>query len=212
MELTRILNSQAFAQWIAESLAIFFLLGGFVVLAVGVGLFFRTESTLRFFGTTNRWVSMQHVADRLEIVHDTRSAVLRYRLWIAAAFILGGAFALFSLITQFDAKAVLYIYRLSLFKPAFATWLVDSAKWVLIVGNVAAIVVGLALAFFPGAVANLEAKGSRWYSEPEVVKRADDLRLPLDQRVVAYPRHSGLAMMFFGLVLIGTFGVMLFGR
>jgi hypothetical protein len=212
MELTRILNSPAFAQWIAESLAIFFLLGGFVVLAVGAGLFFRAESTLRFFGTVNRWVSMRHVADRLEIVHDTRSAVLRYRFPIAAVFILGGAFALFSLITQFDAKAVLYVYRMSLFKPGFAAWLVDGAKWILIVGNIVAIVVGLALAFFPGAVAELEAKGSRWYAEPEVVKRADDLRLPIDQRVVAYPRHSGLAMMFFGLVLVGTFGVMLFGR
>jgi hypothetical protein len=212
MELTRILSSPAFGQWIAESLAIFFLLGGFVALAVGAGLFFRAESTLRFFGTVNRWVSMRHVADRLEIVHDTRPAVLRYRFLIAAVFIVGGAFALFSLITQFDAKAVLYVYRMSLFKPAFAAWLVDGAKWILIVGNIVAIVVGLALAFFPGAVANLEAKGGRWYSEPEVVKRADDLRLPLDQRVVAYPRHSGVAMMFFGLVLIGTFGIMLFGR
>jgi hypothetical protein len=212
MELTRILNSPAFAQWIAESLAIFFLLGGFVVLAVGAGLFFRAQSTLRFFGTANRWVSMQHVADRLEIVHDTRPAVLRYRFLIAAVFIIGGAFALFSLITQFDAKAVLYLYRMSLFKPAFAAWLVDGAKWILIVGNIVAIVVGLALAFFPGAVANLEAKGGRWYSEPEVVKRADELRLPLDQRVAASPRNSGLAMMFFGLVLVGTFGIMLFGR
>jgi hypothetical protein len=210
--LTRILNSPAFAQWIAESLAIFFLLGGFVVLAVGAGLFFRAQSTLRFFGTANRWVSMQHVADRLEIVHDTRPAVLRYRFLIAAVFIIGGAFALFSLITQFDAKAVLYLYRMSLFKPAFAAWLVDGAKWILIVGNIVAIVVGLALAFFPGAVANLEAKGGRWYSEPEVVKRADELRLPLDQRVAASPRNSGLAMMFFGLVLVGTFGIMLFGR
>src|SRR5688572_28652410 len=212
MELTRILNSPAFAQWIAESLAIFFLLGGLVVLAVGAGLFFRAESTLRFFGTANRWVSMQHVADRLEIVHDTRSAVLRYRFPIAAVFIIGGAFALFSLITQFDAKAVLYLYRMSLFKPAFAAWLVDGAKWILIVGNIVAIVVGQALAFIPGAVANLEAKGRRWYSEPEVVKRADELRLPLDQRVAASPRNSGLAMMFFGLVLVGTFGIMLFGR
>ena len=59
MDLTRILNSQAFAQWIAQSLAIFFLLGGFVVLAVGLGLFFRAEKTLRTFDTLNRWVSMR---------------------------------------------------------------------------------------------------------------------------------------------------------
>ena len=212
MEITRILGSQAFAQWIAEALAIFFLLGGFVVLAVGLGLFFRAESMLRFFGTVNRWVSMRRVSRPLDIVRDSRPAVLRYRLWIAAAFILGGAFALYSLTAQFDARAVIFVYRLDFFKPSFATWVVESARWILIIGNIAGIVIGLALAFFPGAVAKLEREGSRWYSERQIIKGANDLHLPLDQRVAAYPRYSGLIMMFFGLVLILTFGFMLGAR
>ena len=211
MELTQILNSPAFAQWIAESLAIFFLLGGFVALAVGLGLFFNSEGTLRLFGRMNRWVSMRRTTRPLEIARDTRSAVMRHRYWIAAAFILGGAFALYGLTVQFDARSVIYVYRLDFFKPSFATWVVDSARWILIVGNVAALIIGLALAFSPSAVAELEAAGSRWYSERQVTKGADDLRTPLDQRVAAYPRYSGLIMMFFGLVLIFTFGFMLAG-
>jgi hypothetical protein len=212
MELTQILNSRAFAQWIAESLAIFFLLGGFVVLAVGLGLFFNSEGTLRLFGRMNRWVSMRRTTRPLEIARDTRSAVLRHRYWIAAAFILGGAYALYGLTARFDAQSVIYVYRLDFFKPAFATWVVDSARWILIVGNVAALIIGLALAFSPSAIAQLEAAGSRWYSERQATRGADDLRTPLDQRVAAYPRYSGLIMMFFGLVLILTFGFMLAAR
>ncbi len=209
MELSRILNSQAFTQWIAESLAIFFLLGGFAVLAVGLGLFFRTGKTLQLFGRMNRWVSLRRATRPLEIMRDTRPAVLRHRRWIAAAFILGGAFALYGLLAQFDARAVIYVYRLDFFKPSFATWAVDSARWILLVGNVIAIVIGLALAFSPAAVAKLEAAGSQWYSERKATRGADDLRTPLDQRVLSYPRYSGLVMMFFGLVLILTFGFML---
>jgi len=211
MELIKILNSHAFAQWIAEALAIFFLLGGFVALAVGLGLFFRTQKTLRLFDSMNRWVSMRRTTRPLEMPRDTRPAVLRHRRLIAAVFILGGAFALYGLIAQFDMKAVIYVYRLDFFKPSFATWVVDSARWILILGNIAAIVIGLALAFSPSAVAQLEAAGSRWYSERQVTRGADDLRTPLDQRVAAYPRYSGLIMMFFGLVLIFTFGFMLAG-
>jgi hypothetical protein len=211
MEFLRILNSHAFVQWLAQSLAIFFLLGGFVVLAVGLGLFFNSERTLRLFGPMNRWVSMRRTTRPLEIARDTRPIVLRHRRLIAAACILGGVFALYGLFTHFDAKAVIYVYRLEIFKPSFAGWIADSARWILIVGNAAAIVIGLALAFSPSAVAKLEAAGSRWYSERQATKGADDMKTPLDDRVAAYPRYSGVIMMFFGLVLIGVFGSMLAG-
>ena len=211
MELLRVLNSSAVVQWLAQSAAIFFLLGGLVVFAVGLGLFFNSDGTLRLFGTLNRWVSMRRTTRPLEIAHDTRPAVLKYRRWIAALCILGGAFALYGLFTHFDARAVIYLYRLEFFKPSFAGWVADSARWILIVGNAAAIVIGLALAFSPGAVARLEAAGSRWYSERQATRGADDMKTPLDQRVAAYPRYSGVIMMFFGLVLIGVFGSMLAG-
>jgi len=211
MELLKILKSQVVTMWIAESIAIFFLLGGIVVLAVGLGLFFRSERTLRFFSSANRWVSMRRPTRPLEVAHDTRPAVLRYHRWIAAGFILGGAFALYGLVAHFDAKAVAYVFRLDVFKPVFAGWVADSVRWILIVGNAAAIVIGLALAFSPAAVAKLEDAGSRWYSERKATRGADDMKTPLDQRVATYPRYSGVIMMFFGLVLIGVFGSMLAG-
>jgi hypothetical protein len=212
MELLEILKSRAFMQWVAESLAVMFLVGGFVVLAVGLGLYFKSEGTLRFFDTLNRWVSMRRQSRPLEVARDTRPFVQRYRRWLAAIFIAGGAFALYGLTARYDPAAAIRLFRLEIFRPSFAMWVVDSGRWILIVGNFAAVVIGAALAFFPGSVDALEAGGSRWFSERQQFKGADDLRLPLDQKVAAHPRASGLIMAFFGLVLVGAFSLMVFGR
>lgn len=212
MELMEILKSRAFMQWLAESLVVIFLVGGFVVLAVGLSLFFNSEGTLRFFDAVNRWVSLRRPSKPLEIARDTRPFVQKYRRRIAAVFIAGGLFALYGLAMRYDAGAVIRLFRLEVFRPSFATWVADSGRWILIVGNLAGIVLGVALAFFPGAVERLEANGSRWYSERQMTRGSDDLRLPLDRKVAAYPRASGLIMAFFGLVLVLTFGLRLFGQ
>ena len=211
MELTRILNSYAFKQWVAEACVVFFLVGGVVVLVIGLSLFFNSAATLRFFGSMNRWVSMRRTTKPLEIQRDTRQAVLKYRRWLAVVFIAGGLFALYGLVTQFDARAIIFGLKLQFLKTSFATWLFDSIRWVLIVGNLAAIAIGVALAFFPAVIDRLETRGSRWFSERQMTRGSDEMRTPLDQQVVAHPRASGLIMAFFGLVLIGAFGFMLAG-
>ena len=211
MEITRMLNSPAFTQWIAESLVVFFLLGGAAVLAVGLGLLLNSEATLRLFERMNRWVSMRRTSRPLEIVRDTRPLVQRYRRWLAAIFLAGGLYALYGLIMRFDTGAVIFALRLDFLRADFASWVIESTRWVLIVGNVAALVVGFALAFSPASVEALEAAGSRWFSERQLTKGSDDLRTPLDRRVAANPRAAGLIMAFFGLVLIGAFTLMLLG-
>lgn len=212
MELLQIVKSQAFMHWLAESLAVMFLVGGFVVLAVGLGLLFCTAGTLRFFDTMNRWVSMRRSTRPIEVVRDTRPLVLKYRRWLAAVFIAGGAFALYGLAAHYEPTAAIRLFRLEIFRPAFAGWVVDSGRWILMVGNAIAIVLGIALTFFPRSVEALEAGGSRWFSERQFTKGADDLRLPLDQKVAAHPRASGAIMAIFGLILVGTYGLMVFGR
>jgi hypothetical protein len=199
-------------QWLAESLVLLFLVGGLVVVAVGLSLVVNGEGTLRFFDAMNRWVSLRRATKPLEVLRDTRQFALKYRRWLAAIFVAGGIIALYGLVARFDASAVIFVFRLDVLRPSFASWLVDSARWILIVGNLAAIVVGIALGFFPDSVERLEARGSRWYSERQFAKGSADLRLPLDRKVAAHPRASGLIMTFFGLVLVGAFGLQLFGR
>ena len=96
---------------------------------------------------------------------------------------------------------------------AFQHWavqLVESVRWVLIVGNLTAIVIGTILDFFPDALAAPEARDDRWYSDRRFVKGADAMNLSLDNRVAAPPRGAGWIITVAGLVLVGDFGIMLF--
>ena len=211
MELLNIIQSQAFRLWSTQVIAVFFFISGLTLLAIGVGLIVNSRGSLRFFGGMNRWVSMRRVTKPLETLRDTRQAVQNYRYWLAAIFVAGGAFALFGLLTQYDARAIIVVFGLDFLRPDFAVWLIDSVRWMLIVGNLIGIVVGIMLAFFPAALVALEARGSRWYSERQMTKGSDRLNLKLDDLVAAYPRNAGWIIVVFALGLIGAFGFMLAG-
>jgi len=206
-----ILNSNAFRQWITEVLTIFFLVGGSVGIAVGVALIFNSARTLRFFDTLNRWVSMRSASQPLDIPRDTTRPVQRYRHWIAAVFIAGGTFATFVLATQFDANVARHMLNLKSVHPVLAFSIVDGARWILIVGNLAAIVVGILLAFFPARLAALEVLGGSWYSERQYLKGADKQHLALDRWVAAHPRRAGAIITAGSLLMMGAIGIMLLG-
>jgi hypothetical protein len=209
MDFMNLFNSHAFRQWAVQFLVVLFLVGGFVLLVIGLSLIFNSAGTLRVFAGMNRWVSSRRAFRPIEIPRDTRQAVQKYRRWLAVAFVGGGIFAIFGLTTWFDVRAVIFLFGLDYLRPPFASWVVESARWVLIVGNLAGVVVGIMLAFFPDALMALEARGAHWYSERAFVKDRDAMRLTLDNWVAQFPRASGCIITFFALVLIGAFGLML---
>lgn len=211
MELLNMMESQSVRLWLAQSIVVFFLVGGIFLLAVGVGLIANSAGTLRFFGSLNRWISMRRASKPLEIPRDTRPAVQKYRYWLAAIFVAGGVFAIVGLVTRFNSSAVITLFNLQYLRPDFAAWLVDSLRWILIVGNLTAIVAGAMLAFFPDVLAAFETRGSRWYSERQAARGADTMHLTLDSWVAAYPRAAGAIIACFALGLIGAFGLMLPG-
>lgn len=211
MELLNMLESHSVRLWLAQSIVVFFLVGGIFLLAAGVGLIVNSAGALRFFGSMNRWVSMRRASRSLEIPRDTRPAVQKYRYWLAAVFVVGGVFAIVGLATRFNSGAVITLFNLQYLRPNFAAWLVDSLRWILFAGNLTAIVAGIMLAFFPVVLAAMEVRGSRWYSERQAVRGVDTMHFILDSWVVAYPRAAGATIACFALGLIGAFGLMLPG-
>jgi hypothetical protein len=211
MNFVNAVNASAVQQLCMQFLTVIFLVGGFALLAIGAGLIFRSADALRFFAFMNRRVSMRHALKPIEIPRDTRQVVQKYRRWLAAIFIAGGVFAIFGLVMRFDVRAAMILLNLDSLHPVLASPLVDSARWLLIVGNFVAIVVGTLLGFFPDVLGTLEARGGRWYSERQIGKGADAMHFALDDRVAASPRASGLIIAFFALILIVAFGLMLIG-
>ena len=204
------IHSDAFRDWAVQFLAVLFMVGGLAVFAVGVGLIVGRAGTLRFLAATNRWVSTRRTFRPFEIPHDTRQAVQKHRRWLAVIFVAGAAFALYGLGARFDARAVGFVFGLNMQPASGASWLVESVRYVLIAGNLAAIVIGILLGFFPQVIAALEARGGHWYSDRQLVKGGDAMNLSLDGWVAASPRAAGWIMIVAGLVLAIDFGIMLF--
>ncbi len=209
MEWLNMMGSQTVRLWLAQSMVLFFLLGGVFLVAVGIGLMVNTTGTLRLFGRLNSWVSMRNATRPLEIPRDTRQVAQKYRYWLAAIFVAGGIYALVGLVAQFDRSAVIAMFGLKFLRADFAAWLVDGFRWVLVAGNLTAIVIGIMLAFFPAIVVAVETRGSRWYSERQLTKGSDKLNLELDTWLAVYPRLAGGIILLFALSLVGTFGMML---
>jgi hypothetical protein len=208
MEFMHIVYSHEFRLWGIQFLAVLFLAGGLALFAVGLGLVLNSPATLRFFAVMNRWVYLRRVLQPAAAPGVPRPGH-SYRLWLAAIFVAGGAFAIFGLVTRFDVRAVSVVFGLEVFRPVFATWLVESARWVLIVGNLTGIIVGVMLIFFPDALITLETRGSRWYSARQPATGVDAMNLTLDKWVAAFPRAAGWIITLFALLLVGAFGLML---
>ncbi len=209
MELLNIMDNHVVRLWLTQSAVVFFIIAGITLLVIGVSLIVNSAGTLGFFGRMNRWISLRGVSKPLEIPRDTQQAVQNYRYWFAAVFVLGGIFAVYGLLRHFSTSSVITLFGLGYFRPVLAEWLVESARWVLVAGNLVGIVLGAMLAFSPGAVAALEARGSHWYSERKVTKGADSMNIRLDPWVAAYPRVAGGIIVVLALGLLGAFGLML---
>lgn len=205
------LNNTAIRQWAYQAFAVFFLIGGLVGLAVGASLFFNSERTLRFLGSLNRWVSMRGASKPLEIPRNSTKAVQKFRLLLAVFFVAGALFALFILTMKFNAHAAIAMLGLDTLRAPIAAWIVESARWILVAGNLAAIAVGIMLGFYPSALTAIEAGGSHWYSERKYAKTRDEMHLSLDKWVAAFPRTTGVIFMLTTLILVGNFGFILLG-
>lgn len=209
MEWLRMMNAPEVRLWLAQSMVIFFIVGGTALLAFGVCLLVNSTATLRFIAGMNRWVSFRRQTRALEVPRDTRSVVQKYRYWFAVVFIAGGAFATSGLLMQFNGPAVIKLLGLNAINPRAAIWLADSLRWALVLGNSLAIVAGVMLAFFPERIVALEALGGKWISSRKATKGGDDMHVKLDSWVATQPRPAGWIIVAVGLVMIGTFGMLL---
>jgi len=168
----------------------FFIVAGMVGIALGACLIVGSARTLRFLGTTNRWISLRNSLNPMEEPHDIGKAVYGHRRWFGAAFAVGGAFAIFMLLAKVEVAAVVSALGRNA-TPVIAAWIVESLKWILVLGGALAVVIGVLLVFSTGALGALEARVNRWYSTRPLGKGADTMHLMLDQWVETFPRTAG---------------------
>jgi len=203
--------SFASQHWVFQFLVALFLVGGLVTVGVGMGLIVGSAGTLRFLASMNRWVYARRASGPIGDLRATGQSVQNRRRWLAVLFVAGAAYAIWGLGTWFDAGAVSHAFGLDARPSSVAPWLVESARWALIMGSLAAIVIGISFGFFPEALAALGARGGRGHFFRRLAQGANTMNLPLDSWVAASPRAAGWIITLAGVVLVGDFAFVLFG-
>lgn len=168
----------------------FFIVAGLTGIALGACLIADGARTLRLLGTMNRWTSLRSSLKPMELSHDIGKAVYGHRRWFGIAFAIAGAFAIFMLLVNVEAAAVVSALH-GKAAPVAVTWIVESLKWILVAGGVLAVVVGVMLVFSADALRIWEARANRWYSSRQFGKGADTMHLTLDHWVESSPRAAG---------------------
>ena len=180
-------------QLVIPTLVLFLLVGSLASAALGIGLLLRSEATLRFIASMNRWVSTRRVLRPLEVTRNVDTLVTaRRRPWLGAAILAGSAIACYLLLTRLDALGARSTGVLEL-----KSWLVRVLpllvmKWFFALGCLFATACGVMLIAFPRTWRAFEERMNRWYSTRRLLPAdGDQMRMPLEALVEARPRAAG---------------------
>lgn len=196
-------------QLLFSTLVAFLFAGSLLGLALGIGLVLRASATLPFIHLMNHWVSTRQVLTRFDLPLQVAPLASGAR-WFGAVLIALGAFAAAILLAKLDPGAVAGLFKVDA-RTSLLGILLDAIRWFLVLGSLAAIVIGVMLLFFPQAWRRVEARANRWHSTHELEVAGDMLRPSLDRLVEAFPRASGVMILALSMVAALSSGMLLFG-
>jgi hypothetical protein len=183
----------AVQQILLTALLAFLLAGSLLGIGVGAGLVLRNERAAAFLQAMNRWVSTRRVLKPVEVPREVGSGHAGRGL--GALLVLAGGYAL-AVLAAVPVSRVASALRLDNAASPLAMIAIEAAKWLLVAGCAGSVAAGVLLLFFPKAWHGIETLANRWYSSRQMASGGDDMHLPLDRAVFAFPRAAG------GLILV----------
>lgn len=194
------------------TLVIFLLLGGLSGALLGAALVWRSEPALRFVGRMNRWVSTQQALRALETPLALQGPSARLRRWLGAFLVLGGAFSVTFLLARVNVDRGSFVPGVDLERWYVSGVILQSMKWLLVVGGAFAFVIGLLMVFFPQRLGAFEERMNRWYASRRLASAEEKMHTPLEPRVRSHPRAAGSIIAIASLLVAVAMAALLFGK
>lgn len=192
-----------------QSIFVFLLLGSVFSLAAGLLLLFNSEKAFRIGEWMNRWVSTRAALRPLEEQHSISRPLYRMHRLVGTLICAGALYALIVLGTPYGEMAI--VKSLSgIGPPRFASWISESLRIVLLVGNLGALLFGLVFIVRPSALKGLEAWADRRISARQATKPLEEVRLTTDRFARAHPRLVGAIVAVGSLYVMVNLGFALF--
>jgi hypothetical protein len=144
----------------------------------------------------------------LERPIDVKRPFYRWHRIVGVLVFAASLFTLDVLVFGFQTSALVRALR-GMAQPAALALVLDSVRWFLIAGNVAALLAAAVLVFRPSLLKGLEVWGDRQYSGRTSTKALDIMRYQPDDFVRARPRLVGGVLVLGSLYVLLTMGVMI---
>ena len=187
---------------VQRAVFVFLLIGSVFALLAGLLLLFRSDLAFRIAERMNRWVSTRSSLRPLEEQHSIARPLYRLHRLVGTLICVGALYALAVLGSPSGGMAI--TKALSTIGPKYlASWVSDSLRIILLVGNFGALLFGLVFIVRPSALKRLEGWADRRISARQATKPLEEVRLSTDRFVRSHPRLVGL------LVVAGSLYVMI---
>jgi len=191
-----------FGQIIQQAIFIVLLVGAALGLVAGLLLIFDSARAFRASDILNRWVSTRAAIRPLEEHRDISRPMYRMHRFVGLLICAGALYALVVIGMPYGTAAIAKSLG-TLGSPRVASWLSDSLRAFLLIGNFAALAFGIVFTVRPSALRALEAWADRRISGRRASKPLDQMRFTADEFVRAHPRLVG------ALVALGSLYVLL---
>jgi hypothetical protein len=197
---------------VIPTLVIFLLLGGIGSALFGAALVWRSAAALGFAERMNRWVSTRNALRALEAPRTLEPTSARFRRWLGAFLVFGGAFSVTFLLARVDLRRGGFVPGVDLERWFVSGVILETMKWVLVAGGAFAFAVGVLMLFFPLRLATFEQRMDRWYSSRRLLRAEETMLTPLEPRVAANPRAAGAIIAVASLLVAAGMALLLFGK
>ena len=197
--------SSFLSQILQQAIFIFLLLGTVFALVAGLLLVFSSETAFRISERMNRWVSTRAAIRPLEEHHSIARPLYRMHRLVGAMICAGALYSLVVLGMPSGESAI--VKSLSTIGPArFSAWVSESLRYILLVGNLGALLFGLVFIARPSALKSLEAWADRRISARKSTKPLEISRLTADVFMRAHPRFVGSVVILGSLYVLVNLG------
>ena len=202
------LGQHLLTQVLVSTVVVFLFVTSIVGLILGLGLMLRSGSTMPFIVLMNRWISTRQALRPLELPRHVASTAGKAR-WFGVILVAVGAYAAVVLVGSFDVPRLAVLFQADP-RYSLTAFALESLKWLLVAGALAAIATGVMLVFFPRAWRRIEDRANRWYSTREFELAGDTVYLSLEHMVEAFPRAAGGVIFVLSVVAAFASGALLF--
>lgn len=187
---------------ISDASLVFFLGGAAVALVVGLWMIVNVSSLFKFNQYLGRWFSTRQMFRPMTAPIKSEPFIYHHHRIIGMLIVLASAYVLYNVAFQLESTAVQRLFLGSDYKNHSLGWVVDGLFWVLALGSLVALVVGIYLFIRPSLLKGVEVWGNKWMSTRRSTKVLEIMRTGPEPVIAAHPRIIGILIVLASVYIV----------